>query len=132
MEAILDIELQPLSYIDFQIPDESLESETEYELMHYNSIPLTFNSFKFLKKKFNHVMEDKHTKYQEFVLEPIKQSSQSMQDSIVDVLDDLCCQILFSFSSYDIKRIYDQDMIRKSVAWSISTRVSFQSLAEKL
>jgi hypothetical protein len=72
MEVVLDPELQPLSYIDFQIPDESLEPETEYELMHYNSIPLTFNSFHFLKKNFNHVMDDKHTENQEFVLESIK------------------------------------------------------------
>jgi hypothetical protein len=64
MEVVLDPNLQPLSYIDFQIPD---------ELMHYNSIPLTFNSFQFLKKIFNHVMDDKHTENQEFVLEPMKQ-----------------------------------------------------------
>jgi hypothetical protein len=95
IEVVLDPNLQPLSYIDLQTKD---------ELMHYNSIPLTFNSFQFLKKNFNHVMDDKHTENQEFVLEPIKQSSQSMQDPIVDVLDDLCCQSHGSFASYELKR----------------------------
>jgi DNA topoisomerase IA len=63
--------------------------------MNYNSIPLTFNSFQFLKKIFNHLMDDKHTENQEFVLEPIKQSSQSMQDLIDDVLSMSCfiCQL---------------------------------------
>jgi hypothetical protein len=32
MEVVLDPELQPLSYIDFQIPNESLEPKTDYEL----------------------------------------------------------------------------------------------------
>jgi hypothetical protein len=45
MEVVLDPSLQPLSYIDLQ---------TEDELMHYNSIPLTFNSFQFLKKNLSH------------------------------------------------------------------------------
>jgi hypothetical protein len=71
--------------------------------MHYNSIPLTFNSFQFLKKKFNHVMDDKHTKNQEFVLEPIKKSSQSMQDPTTNVLDDLCCINHVSLAIYELK-----------------------------
>jgi hypothetical protein len=123
IEVVLDPNLQPLSYIDLQ---------TEDELMHYNSIPLTFNSFQFLKKIFNHVMDDKHTENQEFVLEPIKQSSQSMQDPIADVLDDLCCQSHGSFSSYELKSSYDIDMIRQSLSWSVSAGVSFQSSTENL
>ena len=72
-------------------------------------------------------MDDKHTENQEFVLEPIKQSSQSLQDPIVDVLDDLCCQIHISFSNYELKRSYDQDMIRQSVAWPSLGKVSLQN-----
>lgn len=45
MEASFAPESQPLSYIEFQITDESLESETYYELMQDNSIPLCFESF---------------------------------------------------------------------------------------
>jgi hypothetical protein len=65
IEAVLDPNLQPLSYIDLQTKD---------ELMH-SSI------FQFLKKIFNHIMDDKHTENQEFVLEPIKQSSQFLARS---------------------------------------------------
>jgi hypothetical protein len=123
IEAIFDPNLHPLSYIDLQ---------TEDELIHYNYIPLTFNSLQFLKKKFNHVMDDKNTENKEFVLEPIKKPSQSMQDPIVDALDDFCCQTHGSFSSYKLKRSYDQNMIRQSTAWPRLTGVSFQSSAENL
>ena len=60
MEVVLDPELHPLSYIDFQILDESLEPEIEYELTQNKSVPLSFNSFQILKKSFNHVMNDKY------------------------------------------------------------------------
>jgi hypothetical protein len=132
MEVVLDPELHPLSYIDFQFPDESLEPETEYELTQNNSVPLSFNSFQFLKKNFNHVMDDKHTEDQEFSVEPMQQISQFLQDPVVDFLDDLCCQSHGSWASYELKRGYDQDMIRQSVAWSASAGVSFQSSAENL
>jgi hypothetical protein len=44
IEVVLAPKLQSISYLEFQIPDESLEPETN-ELMRYNSIPLSFNSF---------------------------------------------------------------------------------------
>jgi hypothetical protein len=132
MEVVLDPELQPLRYIDFQFPDESLEPETEYELTQINSVPLRFDSFQFLKKIFNHVMDDKHTEGRELSLEPMQQTSQFLQDPVVDFLDDLCCQSHGSLASYELKRCYDQDMIRQSVAWSASAGVSFQSSAENL
>jgi hypothetical protein len=80
--------------------------------MHYNSIPLTFSSFKFLKKNFNHVMIDKHIEDQELSLEPMQQTSQFLQDPIVDMLDDFCCQSHGSLAIYELKRGYDIDMIR--------------------
>jgi hypothetical protein len=55
-----------------------------------------------------------------------------MQDPIVDVLDDLCCQSHGSFTSYELKSSYDQDMIRQSVAWPGLAGVSFQSSTENL
>ena len=40
MEVFLVPKLQPLSYLEFQIPDESLEPKTYYELMKNNFVPL--------------------------------------------------------------------------------------------
>jgi hypothetical protein len=57
MEVVVAPKLHPLSCIDFQTKD---------ELMQYNSITLTFNSFQFLKKTLEQVLKDKHTKKQEF------------------------------------------------------------------
>ena len=60
MEFVLDLELHPLSYIDFQTTD---------ELMQYNFVPLSFNSFQFLRKNVanipEHVLKDKHIENQE-------------------------------------------------------------------
>jgi hypothetical protein len=112
MEVVLNPESQPLIYIDFQIPDEILEPETNYELIHNNSVPLCFNSCQFLKKNLEYMLKDKYTENQEVSVEPIQQSDQFLQDPISDVLDDLCFQSLSPSSSYGIKRCYDIDMIR--------------------
>jgi len=45
VEAILNLELQPFTYFDFQISDERLKPEANYELIQNNSVPLCFNSF---------------------------------------------------------------------------------------
>jgi hypothetical protein len=45
MEVVLNPDLQPLTYFDFQIPDERLKPKTNYELDQNNSVPLCFNSF---------------------------------------------------------------------------------------
>jgi hypothetical protein len=132
MEVVLNPESQPLTYIDFQIPDESLEPETNYELIHNNSVPLCFNSFQFLKKNLEYMLKDKYTENQEVSVEPIQQSVQFLQDPISDVLDDLCCQSLFPSSSYGIKRCYDIDMIRQSTSLSFSVEVTLQSPSEQL
>ena len=83
-----------------------------YELIQNNSIPLRFNSFQFLMKKFNHIMKDKHIENQEVSVEPMQQSFQFLHDPISDVLDDLCCQSHFPSSSYGMKICYDIDMMR--------------------
>jgi hypothetical protein len=123
MEVVLNPESQPLTYIDFQIPDESLEPETNYELIHNNSVPLCFNSFQFLKKNLEYMLKDKYTENQEVSVEPMQQSVQFLQDPISDVLDDLCCQSLFPSSNYGIKCCYDIDMIRQSASLSFSAEV---------
>jgi hypothetical protein len=48
------------------------------------------------------------------------------------VLDDLCCQIHGSFSNYELKRSYDQDMIRQSVACPGLGEVSLQNSYQNL
>jgi hypothetical protein len=48
MEVVLAPELQPLSYIDFQTTD---------ELMQHNFVPLSFDSFQFLKKNVANISE---------------------------------------------------------------------------
>ena len=62
----------------------------------------------------------------------MQQTSQFLQDPIVDVLDNLCRQSHVSFSSYGLKSDYDIDMIEQSLSWSGSTGVSFQSSSENL
>lgn len=62
MEASFTLESQPLSYIEFQIIDEILESKTYCELMQDNSLPLSFDSFQFLKKFFDDTPEAKNDK----------------------------------------------------------------------
>ena len=126
MEVVLDSSLQPLSYIDFQIPDESLEPEIEYELIQNNSVPLSFNSFQFLKNNREYVLKDKHIENQEVLVEPMQQSSQFLQDPISDVLDDLCCQSHFPSSNYGLKIYYDIDMIRLSTSLSFSAKFTLQ------
>jgi hypothetical protein len=132
MEVVLAPKFQLLSSFDFQIPNEGSEPETKFELRKYKSVPLTFNSFQFLKETLEYVQKDKHLENQEISLEPIQQSFQFIHDPIDDVLDDLCFQIHVSFSSYGLKSIYDLDMIRQSVSWFVSMGASFQSSSEKL
>jgi hypothetical protein len=88
MEVVLNLESQPLTYIDFQIPDESLEPETNYELIHNNSVPLCFNSCQFLKRNLEYMLKDKYTENQEAAVDPMQQSVQFLQDPISDVLGD--------------------------------------------
>jgi hypothetical protein len=101
MEVVLDPGLQPLSYIDFQTTD---------ELMQYNFVPLSFNSFQFLKENVANISESRIGKPIENhvvtleSLQPMQQSFQFLQDPIVDVLDDLCSQSHVPFASYGLKR----------------------------
>jgi hypothetical protein len=130
VEVVLNPELQPFTYFDFQISDERLKPEANYELIHNNSVPLCFNSFQFLKKNLEYMLKDKYTENQEVSVEPMQQSVQFLQDPISDVLDDLCCQSLFPSSSYGIKSCYDIDMIRQSASLCFSAEASFQNPSE--
>jgi hypothetical protein len=126
MEVVLAPESQPLSYIDFQNTD---------ELMQHNFVPLSFDSFQFLKKNVANISEartGKHIENHVASLEPMQQSSQFLQDPIVDVLDDLCSQSSISFASYELTDRYDKNLIRQPDSWSCSTGVSVQSSSENL
>jgi hypothetical protein len=65
VEAVLNPELQHFTYSDFQIPNERLKPETNYELIQNNSVPLCFNSFQILKETLGQVLKDKYIKGQE-------------------------------------------------------------------
>jgi hypothetical protein len=132
VEVVLNPELQPFTYFDFQIPEERLKPEANSELIQNNSVPLCFNSFQFLKKNFEYMLKDKYTENQEVAVEPMQQSVQFLQDPISDVLDDWCCQSLPPSSSYGIKHCYDIDMIRQSTSLSFSAEASFQNPSRKL
>ena len=125
MEAVLNPVSQPSTYIDFQILDDSLEPEENFELIQNNSIPLCFNSFQILKETLGQVLKDKYIKSQEISFESMQQSCQSFQDPIADQLDDLCGQNHSSSASNVMKSCYDIDMIRQSVTGVCSTEASF-------
>jgi hypothetical protein len=112
MEAVLNPESQHLPSFNFQILDESLEPETNYDLIQKKSVPLCFKSFQFLKETLGQVVKDKYIKGQEISFESMQQSCQSFQDPIADLLDGLCGQNHSSFTSHEIKSCYDRDMIR--------------------
>jgi hypothetical protein len=132
MEAVLNPESQHLPFFNFQILDESLEPETNYDLIQKNSVPLCFKSFQVLKETLGQVLKDEYRNKQEISFESMQQSCQSFQDPIADQLDGLCGQNHSSFSSHEIKSCYDIDMIRQSVTEVCSAEASVQSPSEQL
>jgi hypothetical protein len=126
MEDVLVLELQPLSYIDFQTTD---------ELIQHNFVPLSFGSFHFLKKNVANISEastGKHKENYEVSLEPMQESSQFFQDPVANILDDLCSQCLVPLASYELKSSYDKNLIRQPDSLSCSIGVSLQSSLENL
>jgi len=65
MEVVLNLGLQPLGSLDFQIPDESSKSKIEFKSMEYNSVPLLFNSFQNFKETPEKMLKDKYIESQE-------------------------------------------------------------------
>jgi hypothetical protein len=130
MEAVLNPESHHLPSFNFQILDESLEPETNYDLIQKNSGPLCFNSLQILKETLGQVLNDKYIKGQEVSFKSMQQSCQSFQDPIADRLDGLCGQSFPSSSRYGIKRCYDIDMIRQTVSLSFAAETSFHKPSE--
>jgi hypothetical protein len=114
MEAVLNPESQPLTDIDFQILDESLEPEENSELVTKSSGTLCFKSFQVLKETLGQLLRDEYRNKQDISFESMQQSCQSFQDPIADQLDGMCGQIYSSFSIHEIKSCYDIDMVRQS------------------
>jgi hypothetical protein len=132
MEAVLNPESQHFTYFDFQISNERLKPEANYELIQNNSVPLCFNSFQILKETLGQVLKDKYIKGQEISFESMQQSCQSFQDPIADRLDGLWGQNHSPSSSYGIKRCYDMDMIGQSATGVCSAEVTLQIPSEKV
>ena len=72
MEVVLNPVSQPLTYIDLQILDDSLEPETNYELIQKNSVPLCFKSFQVLKETLRQVLKDEYRNKQEILFESMQ------------------------------------------------------------
>jgi hypothetical protein len=130
MEAVLNPVSQHLPSFNFQILDDSLEPETNYELIQKNSVPLCFKSFQVLKETLGQVLKDEYRNKQEISFESMQQSCQSFQDPIADQLDGLCGQNYSSFSSHEIKSCYDIDMVMQSDSVSFAAEASFQKPSE--
>jgi hypothetical protein len=74
VKAVLNPELQPFTYFDFQISDERLKPEANSELIQNNSVPLCFNSFQVFEENLEYMLKDKYTENQEVAVEPMQQS----------------------------------------------------------
>jgi hypothetical protein len=69
MEVVLNPVSQPLTDIDFQILDDSLEPEENSELIQKKSVPLCFKSFQVLKETLRQVLKDEYRNKQEISFE---------------------------------------------------------------
>jgi hypothetical protein len=132
VEVVLNPESQPLTYFDFQISNEILKPDTNFELIQNNSVPLCFNSFQILKETLGQELKDKYIKGQEISFETMQQSCQFFQDPIADRLDGMWGQNHPPSSSYGIKCCYDMDILGQSAIGVCSTEVTLQSPSEQL
>lgn len=109
--------LQPLNAINCQVADEDLEAGTYDQMMQYDSIPFSFESFQFLKGISHSVSSNKQLVENHAIsLEPIEsgfqQSFQVLHDPIVDVLDDICSQSPSPLSNFELQKSIDTNFIR--------------------
>jgi hypothetical protein len=94
-EPFLDPEVRSLSHLECQISDEITESETDDELIQFDSLPLCFNSFQIVKGNLGHILVENHRRNHEVSVEPMLQPSKALHDPIADMLDGLCFQSQF-------------------------------------
>jgi hypothetical protein len=72
MEVVLNPKSEHLPSLNFQIIDESLEPETNYDLIQKNSAPLCFKPFQVLKKTLGQVLRDEYRDKQEISFESMQ------------------------------------------------------------
>ena len=123
----VDPEVQPLNLSEGQISDEIPTLETRDELIHFDSLPLCFNSFHIFRGNLGQILVKSHSVSHEMPAELIPHSSKLFYDPIADILDNVCFQSQFSFTPNDFKNCYDMDMIRQSATGVCSTEVSFRT-----
>lgn len=96
--------------------------------MQDNYVPLNFDSFQFLKKKFDNISEAKNDKLienhvvsLETMYDKLQESSQVLHDPIVDFLDDICNQSPSPVVNYELQNKYDTNLIKQITSLSCST-----------
>jgi hypothetical protein len=132
IEVVADSEVHPLSLCATQNSDENTKPRTGNELIHFDSLPLCFNSFPTLKGNLGHILVEYYSVSHEMPSGQIPQSSKIFYDPIANMLDRLCFQSQISFTPNVFKNCYDMYMIRQSSIGVYSTKVSFQNPSKNL
>jgi hypothetical protein len=127
-----DPEVHSLNLFEGQISDEILKPETGDELIHFDSLPLCFNSFQILRGNLGQILVESHSVSHEVSVEPMTPSSKELYDPIADILDGLCSQNHFPFTRNDFKDCYDMDMIRQSTPMSCSVGVLEKNSSDQI
>ena len=125
-------EMYPLSLFESQTSDEIMNPEISDELIHFDSLPLCFNSFQILRGNLGQILVKSHNVSHEVPVEPMPPLSKSFYELIVDIMDNVCFQSLVSFTPNELNNCYDMDMIRQSTPLSGSIEASFQNPSENL
>jgi hypothetical protein len=86
----VDPEVQSLNLFEGQISNEILKLETGDEMIHFDSLPLCFNSFQNLRGNPGQILVESHNVSHEVPIEPMTPLSKSFYDLIVDILDNVC------------------------------------------
>jgi hypothetical protein len=95
------------------------------DLIHFDSLPLYFSSFQFVRGNIGHILIENHSVNHEVPVDPMPQSSKALYDPIAYMLDIFCFQNQVSFTPNDFKNCYDMDMIRQSTSSLCLAQVSF-------
>ena len=69
-KSVLGLAVQPLSPFECQVANEITESETDDELIEFDSLPLCFNAFQIMKGNWDHILADNHKGKHEVSEEP--------------------------------------------------------------
>ena len=98
-----------------------MNPEIGNEHIHCDPLPLCFNSFQILRGNFGQILVESHSVSHEVPVDPMPPLSKAFYDPIVDILDEVCFQSLFSFTPNELKNCYNMDMIKQSSPLTSST-----------